>query len=57
MAVINVQVNSKVLSLVTSMENDVSKAICEALDLWLKEKNNHLPDNKQTLRKHEPTMQ
>jgi hypothetical protein len=38
MAVVNVQVNSKVLRLVSSMEKDVSKAICEALDLWLKEK-------------------
>ncbi len=38
MATVNVQVNPKLLRLVTSMEKDVSKAVYEALNLWLKEK-------------------
>ncbi|MCW4034010.1 MAG: hypothetical protein NWF03_01455 [Candidatus Bathyarchaeota archaeon] len=38
MAHVNVQVNSKLLQLVQSMEEDISKAVGEALHLWLKEK-------------------
>ena len=33
-----VQLDSNVLSLVTSVESDVNKAVHEALNLWLKER-------------------
>ncbi|MFA5364092.1 MAG: hypothetical protein WC325_02795 [Candidatus Bathyarchaeia archaeon] len=38
MAIVNIQVSSKLLRLVKTMETDVSKAINEGLNLWLKEK-------------------
>jgi hypothetical protein len=33
-----IQLNPKLLSLVTSLETDLNKAINEALDLWLKKR-------------------
>jgi hypothetical protein len=35
-ALVNIQVNSKLLQLATSVEKDVSKVVNEALYLWLK---------------------
>ena len=34
----DVQIDPKLLSLVTTVDNDISKVMSEALDLWLTEK-------------------
>ena len=38
MVAVNVQVNPQLLHLATSVEKDVTKAVNEALNLWLKKK-------------------